>query len=53
MQTQRTDLWRWQGKERVEGESDIETHALPCVKPIASGKSLHDTGSSIWRSVTT
>ena len=53
-QVQRMDLRTEQGKERVgQTESSIEIYALPYVKYIASGKLLHNTGSSAWCSVMT
>ena len=43
MQTQRTDLWTWEGQEGkggMNGESNTETHTLPYVKKIANGNLL-------------
>ena len=40
------DVWTW----RVRGmnwETGIERYALPCVKQIASGNLLYDTGTQL------
>ena len=56
-QTQKTDLWTQQGKERVgRTESSTEIHTLPYVKEIelANDKLLYNTAaSSAQCSVTT
>ena len=55
-QMYRTDLWTWGmsgGRRRWdELRSSIDIYTLPCIKQIASGKLLYDTGSSARCSVT-
>ena len=49
MQTWRGDLWTRTGgggEGRTNGERNMETHTLPCVKQITSGNVLHDSGNS-------
>ena len=42
-----------EGEGGTNWERSTDLHTLPCVKPIASGKLLDNTGSSTWCSVTT
>ena len=41
------------GEEGMNWKSNTETYTLPCVKQIASGNMLYDTGTQIQSSVTT
>ena len=49
-----TDMGR--GEEEEGGtneETGMEAYTLPCVKQIASGNLLYDSGNSNWGSMTT
>ena len=54
-----TDIENWlvdtvgEGEGGMNWESSMEIYTLPCVKWIASGDLLCDSGSSTWCSVTT
>ena len=37
-----------EGEGGTNWERSTDLHTLPCVKPIASGKLLDNTGSSTW-----
>ena len=39
------------GKSGTNGESSINIYTLLCVKQMAGGKLLYDTGSPAWHSV--
>ena len=46
-QTQRKDLWpQWGRRVGMNWERSVEIYAWPCAKQTASGKRLHNTGSS-------
>ena len=52
--TWRIDLCTQQRKERVgQTERVTDIYPIPCVKQMASGKLLYNTGSSAWYSLTT
>ena len=58
MQKQRTELWTrgggWQEEDSgTNGESSMETYMIICVKQIASGNLLYDSGNPNRGSVTT
>ena len=39
-----------EGKEKANGESNIEVYTRPCVKKITCVKLLYNTGNPVWRS---